>query len=157
VIEPWSPSDHVLLAALLGDPAMMEHLGGPETAEKIAERQKRYEQPGSLQFRIVDPTTGEGAGWVGAWERDWRDMRVYEVGWSVVPPSQGRGLATGAMRELLTRLDGLRFVHAFPSVDNAASNAVCRKLGFELLEVLDYEYPPGTPIRVSDWRYDLGA
>jgi hypothetical protein len=39
--------------------------------------------------------------------------------------------------------------------DNAASNAVCRKAGFEMLEEVDFEYPKGTPIRCYDWRYEL--
>jgi hypothetical protein len=55
---------------------MMAHLGGPESAEKIAERQTRYEQPDSKQFKIVDEATGEGVGWVGYWERDWRGDQV---------------------------------------------------------------------------------
>jgi len=48
-------------------------------------------------------------------------------------------------------------VHAFPSVDNPPSNAICRKLGFELLEAIDFEYPPGSGgvLRCNDWRLDL--
>jgi hypothetical protein len=52
-IEPWG-DDLPLLQKCLGDPAMMTHLGGPESREKLAERQARYEQPGSKQFKIVD-------------------------------------------------------------------------------------------------------
>jgi len=29
-LRPWSPDDLDLMIALLGDPAMTEHLGGPE-------------------------------------------------------------------------------------------------------------------------------
>src|SRR4051794_41909341 len=71
-IEPWGRRDLPLLERLLGDPAMMAHLRGPESHQRIAERQARYRQPGSRQYRIVDPTTGEGAGWVGYWHREWR-------------------------------------------------------------------------------------
>src|SRR5918999_1048878 len=108
---------------------MMGHLGGPESPEKIAERQARYEVPGSLQFKIVDDATGEDVGWVGYWEREWRGQDVYETGWSVVPEAQGRGIAAAATRVLLerARADGdRRYVHAFPAVDNAPSNAICR-------------------------------
>jgi RimJ/RimL family protein N-acetyltransferase len=157
VIEPWSPADHDLLVALNGDPEQMAHVGGAETAERIAQRQTRYEQQGSLQYRIVDPESGAGAGWVGAWEREWRGERVYEVGWSVLPAYQGRGLAAGATRALLERLDGVRYVHAFPAIDNAPSNAICRKVGFELLGACDFEYPPGSTMRCNDWRYVLRA
>jgi len=92
-LESWGPGDLALLQRLNGDPAMMEHLGGPETPERIADRQRRYEaDPGC--FKIVD--AGEGVGWVGYWEREWRGGQVYEVGWAVLPEAQGRGLATAA-------------------------------------------------------------
>jgi hypothetical protein len=45
-IEPWGDGDLPLLERLLGDPAMMAHLGGPESPERIAERQAEYRQPG---------------------------------------------------------------------------------------------------------------
>jgi RimJ/RimL family protein N-acetyltransferase len=48
-------------------------------------------------------------------------------------------------------------VHAFPSVENAASNAICRKAGFSLLREHDFEYPKGHPMRCNDWRFDLLA
>jgi hypothetical protein len=50
-----------------------------------------------------------------------------------------------------------RFLHAFPSVDNAPSNAICRKLGFTLVEECEFEYPPGSFMRCNDWRLDLFA
>jgi RimJ/RimL family protein N-acetyltransferase len=42
-------------------------------------------------------------------------------------------------------------------VDNAASNALCRKLGFVLVGETDVEYPPGHMMRCNDWRIDLTA
>lgn len=156
-IVPWGEDDLPLLQRLLGDPAMMGHLGGPESPEKIAERQERYLTTPS-QFKVLDGA--EGVGWVGYWERDWRDDEVYEVGWSVVPAFQGRGIARAATALLLdrARAEGARrYVHAFPSVDNAPSNAICRRLGFALLEAHDFEYPPGSGhvMRCNDWRLDL--
>lgn len=154
-LEPWGTEDLPLLERLLGDPAMMEHLGGPETPEKIAERQARYEQR-SDQFKIVHD--GEGVGWVGFWELEWGGETVYELGWAVLPEFQGRGFAGQAtVRALeLARADGrLRYAHACPSVDNAPSNAICRKAGFELRGQVETEYPPGSPLTVSDWWFDL--
>jgi RimJ/RimL family protein N-acetyltransferase len=148
-IERWGEGDLGLLTALNGDPEQMRHVGGAETPEKIAERQGRYvADPG--QFRIVDG--GEGAGWVGFWEREWRGEAIYEIGWSVLPAFQGRGLASAAAALALERARA-RPVHAFPGVDNAPSNAVCRKLGFSLVEAgLSFEYPPGTFMVCNDWR-----
>jgi RimJ/RimL family protein N-acetyltransferase len=54
------------------------------------------------------------------------------------------------------RTDGRRrWVHAFPSVENEASNAVCRKVGFQLVGQFDFEYPAGHPLLCNDWRFDL--
>ncbi len=53
--------DLELLEKLLGDPAMMEHLGGSESPEKIADRQRRYEELGSSQYKIT-LETGAGVG-----------------------------------------------------------------------------------------------
>lgn len=82
------------------------------------------------------------------------------MGWAVAPRFQGRGLAAAATIEALARAadEGTRrFVHAFPSVDNGPSNAICRKAGFELLEAIEFEYPKGSLMRCNDWRYDLHA
>jgi RimJ/RimL family protein N-acetyltransferase len=152
-IVPWGPGDRDLLAQCVGDPAMMVHLGGAESAEKIVERQARYEVPDSHQFKIV--VDGEGAGWVGYWERD---DAVYEIGWAVIPAFQGRGLASAATRLALedaAAVGDRRYVLAYPSVDNGASNGLCRKLGFELVGTTEYEYPPGNPMRCNGWRFDL--
>jgi RimJ/RimL family protein N-acetyltransferase len=159
-IEPWSEGDLPLLERLLGDPRMMDHLGGPESPEQIRDRHARYLAGAERdpQFKVV--VDGEGAGWVGYWEREWRGEEVYETGWSVLPGFQGRGLAAGATALALdhARAAGRRrFVHAFPSVGNAPSNAICRRLGFTLLGERDFEFPPGSTMRCNDWRLDLRA
>ena len=48
-------------------------------------------------------------------------------------------------------------MHAFPNIDNAPSNAICRRLGFELLEKCEFEFPKGHFMTCNDWRLDLGA
>ena len=155
-LEPWGHGDLPLLEQLLGDPAMTSHVGGPETAEKLAERQASYQEPGSRQHKIV--VDGQGAGWVGYWEREWRGEQVFETGWSVIPRFQGRGVAseaTGQLIEIARAERTLRFMHAYPSVENAPSNAICRKTGFALLGECEFEYPKGHVMRCNDWRYDL--
>jgi RimJ/RimL family protein N-acetyltransferase len=138
---------------------MMQHLGGPETAEKIAERDVNYARSRD-QFKIVDADSGDGVGWVGYWEREWDGKQVYEIGWSVLPAFQGRGIAGSAADMAIAAARSerrRRFVHAFPSVENAPSNAVCRKLGFTLVGPVDFEHPPGRFTRCNDWRLDLFA
>ena len=46
-------------------------------------------------------------------------------------------------------------VHAYPRVDNAASNAVCRKAGFTLLGEADFEISPGNVLHTNDWVIEL--
>src|SRR5690349_12042806 len=117
---------------------MTEHLGGPESPAKLRERQAKYEhlERGDRMLKIVDVASGAGVGSVGYWMKEWRGGQVYEVGWMVVPEFQGRGIAVAATAQAieLARQDDMhRFMHAFPSVDNAPSNAICRRLGFQLL------------------------
>ena len=159
-LHPWSDGDLPLLEKLLGDPAMMEHLGGPETKEQIRQRHQRYLQlhETDRMFKIVIASTSESVGSIGYWEKKWRDQLVYETGWSILPSFQGRGIATNAGELVIAhaRMENrYRFLHAFPSIENPASNAICRKLGFTFLEACDFEYPPGHTLRCNDWRYDL--
>ena len=44
ILEPWGSGDLPLLKRLMGDPGMTEHLGGPESPDKLRERQGRYER-----------------------------------------------------------------------------------------------------------------
>jgi RimJ/RimL family protein N-acetyltransferase len=164
LIQPWSEADLDLLQKLLGDPAMMEHLGGPETQEQILRRHQRYthlpEDGTDHMFKVVWAPGGEGVGNVGYWRKTWREQSVYEMGWLILPEFQRRGIATKAAAAVIAHAGQkprYRFMHAFPSVENAASNAICRKLGFRLLEECQLEYPPGRSMTVNDWRLDLSA
>ncbi len=163
-LEMWGPDDFPLLEELLGDPTMAEHIGGPETYEQLVDRQRRYEAPTDPAeggtFKIVDVSTGANLGWVGYWEMAWQDEDIYETGWFVLPAFQGRGIASAATVLAIDTARSQRrrrFLHAFPSVDNLASNAICRKLGFELIGETDFEYPPGNMLRCNDWCLDLFA
>jgi len=159
-LEPWEEGDLPLLEKLNAS-EMTYHLGGPESPEKLMERQRRYEQlpaDKGRAFKIIDEATGEAVGSVVYWDRTWRDQDVFEIGWGVLPAFQGRGIAGMAIAQAIARArsDGRhRFLHAFPSIHNMASNAICRKLGFTLLEECEFEYPKGSIMRCNDWRLDL--
>ncbi len=159
-IELWGEHDLPLLEKIMGDPNMTAHFGGPERPGQIAARQARYARlAGSgkgRMFKIV--AGGETVGSVGYWERTWRDESIYEIGWSVLVRFQGRGIAgiAAAQAIAVARSEGKhRFMHAFPAVDNPPSNAICRKLGFTLVQVCRFEYPPGSFMQCNDWRLDL--
>ncbi|HKS99977.1 MAG TPA: GNAT family N-acetyltransferase [Rugosimonospora sp.] len=162
-LEPWTAADLDLLRRF-NAPEMRAHLGGSEPDEQVQARQERYLEAvrsGAYQpLRIVLPGAGEVAGGIVFWERTWADHGIYEIGWSVLPEFQGRGIAaaaTAAAVRLAAAEGRQRYLHAFPAVDNAASNGVCRKVGFTLRGGCEVEYPPGHPMRCNDWRLDLAA
>lgn len=150
------------MARLMGDPAMTEHLGGPERPEKLRTRLERYITKSGdsvdQMFVIVVGDEQVAAGSVGFWEKEWQGDQVWETGWSVLPEFQGQGIATkgtAAAIEAARRAGKHRFIHAYPSVENAPSNAICRKLGFTLVGEFEFEYPPGNLMRCNDWALDL--
>ena len=109
-------------------------------------------------FKVVMAGDLSEVGSIGYREKDWRDEKVYETGWSILPEAQGRGIATEAARMVIDIAKAERrhrFIHAFPSVDNLASNAICRKLGFSLIESCEFEYPPGQTMLCNDWQFEL--
>jgi RimJ/RimL family protein N-acetyltransferase len=159
---PWSEQDLSLLEELMGDPATMAHLGGPETPEQVLKRHQRYLQLPETDhmFVILWGSNSEVAGSIGYWQKNWRDQLAYEMGWFVLPAYQGRGIATkagAAMIEEARLQQRHRFMHAFPSVENVPSNAICRKLGFTLIEECRFEYPSGHFMQCNDWRLALFA
>src|ERR1700749_546898 len=102
-LVPWDSDDLPLLERLMGDPGMTEHLGGPESPERLRERQGRYErlEGADRMFKIVEAASGAGAGSVGFWAKEWREQQIYELGWMVVPEFQGRGIAQAATAQAI--------------------------------------------------------
>ncbi|MCZ4123304.1 GNAT family N-acetyltransferase [Streptomyces sp. H39-S7] len=162
-LESWAERDLALLR-LANSPEMMAHLGGPETEEQLLARHRRYldiEGAGTgRMFSVVLLPEGETVGTIGYWDRVWQGGTVYEAGWGVLPRYQGRGIAVAAATAVIADAAARHThasLHAYPSVDHPASNAICRKAGFTLVSACDFEYPPGNPIRCNDWRVDLTA
>ncbi|GGR30350.1 hypothetical protein GCM10010251_52960 [Streptomyces aurantiogriseus] len=163
-LVPWAEGDFWLLRRT-NSPEMTDHLGGPETEEKLRDRHRKYVEPESgRMFRVVLADGGETVGSIGYWERPWQGGLVWETGWGILPEFQGRGLAAraartlvGTVRQAVRETGGHRSLHAFPSVDHPASNGVCRRAGFTLLGTVDFEYPKGHRITSNDWYVDLDA
>jgi RimJ/RimL family protein N-acetyltransferase len=156
-LQSWTDGDLPLLVRL-NTPAMTEHIGGPESPERLAHRLRRYtaESETSRMFKVM--ADGVAVGAVGFWDREWNGERVYETGWSVVPEFQGRGIASKATQMAIgvaAATQRREWVHAFPSVGNVPSNGICRKLGFTLAGEYDFEYPKGHWMRCNDWRLSL--
>jgi RimJ/RimL family protein N-acetyltransferase len=158
-LVPWNENGYELLVRL-NAPDMTEHVGGPETEVQVRYRHERYLASalrGPMFLIVLD---GREIGSVGYWPREWRGRAVYETGYGVLPEYQGRGFAVAALQlcaERAAREGTLSWLHAFPAVGNAASNAVCRKAGFDLVGECAFEYPPGVYIKSNDWRLRLAG
>jgi RimJ/RimL family protein N-acetyltransferase len=161
-LRPWAEGDFWLVERTMGDPAMTEHLGGPESPEKLRSRHERYcrvaETGIGQMFVILVGDEHRAAGSIGYWEHEWQGQPSWETGWSVLPEFQGQGIATQAIHAVVTHARATAkhpFMHAFPSIANGPSNAICRKAGFTLQGKADFEYPPGHWMECNDWRLEL--
>ncbi len=164
-IRPYANGDMWLLERTLGEPSQMVHLNGPETNERIQRRHKLFVSMSAdphegCQFTVLVGPTDAPAGNVGYWESEWKGQKAWELGWFVLPEFQGRGVATAAVRLVIDRISKLqspKAAVAFPSVNNHASNAICRSLGFTLKEEVGSEYPPGSgrSLQVNVWWLSL--
>ncbi|GGL97758.1 GNAT family N-acetyltransferase [Micromonospora yangpuensis] len=166
-LEPWSESALDLLRQI-NTPQMRRYVGGAESEEQLLARHRRYlAMPGSGRGTMFAIRLGpELVGSIAYHQREWRGEQIYETGWNVLPAYQGRGVAAAAGTALIAVVraaagppDAPDSLHAFPSIDNTASNALCRRLGFSLLGPCDFEYPAGssTTMRSNDWRIILRA
>jgi RimJ/RimL family protein N-acetyltransferase len=169
-LAPWTEEDFPLLVRQ-NAPEMTQYLGGPETAEQLELRHKRYvaaSRSGTFDdsgrsyaayiFKAILEPDGVAVGGVNFWDREWNGELVYEMGWGVLPEFQGRGIASAAVAQAVARARATErraAVHAFPSVENGPSNAICRKAGFTLLGEVRFEYPKGHWMQCNDWRISL--
>jgi RimJ/RimL family protein N-acetyltransferase len=161
-LRPVTLDDLPLYESILCDPAMMAELGGPLPRERLPERLRRdvdaVAADSYWMYKIVpDAETGVAAGTVCIWEHPWRGERINEIGWMVLPAFQGRGVGSQAVRTILDKARAEArwdVIDAFPAVTNAASNGICRKTGFTLVEACDFEFA-GRTLRCNRWRIDL--
>ncbi|WP_222119101.1 GNAT family N-acetyltransferase [Microbacterium sp. 1.5R] len=158
-LRPWSEGDLPLLRAA-NTAAMTAHLNGPESERQVLGRHQRYlgldDRTARMFVVIADRVRPVGA--IGYWTVEWRDEPAFETGWFVVPAAQGKGVASRALALLIddarAHPAGLRHLVAFPAVENAASNGVCRRAGFERASSLAGEFR-GSELTMNVWELDL--
>jgi RimJ/RimL family protein N-acetyltransferase len=157
-LEPYTEADFAVLEGS-NTAEMTAFLGGPESPEKLADRHRRYvdnSAPGQMYVIVVEE--GAKAGSIGFWEHEENGETVWETGWAILPEHQGKGIATAAIAEVAKAASAQgshRTLHAYPGVENEASNALCRKAGFTLIEQRDFEYPKGHWMTCNDWVLEL--
>ena len=146
------------------DPVMMAELGGPVPREGIEDKVRRDVQDAAadtawIKMIVPGDDAEEVAGSVVLWQHDTDTGVISEAGWMVLPDFQRRGLGKQAVRTLLEAArDDRRWglVHAFPPVTNAASNGICRSVGFRLAQQQDVTFA-GRVLRTNHWIIDPQA
>jgi RimJ/RimL family protein N-acetyltransferase len=137
------------------DPVMMAELGGPLPREGMERKVRSDVESVAADTAWVKMIVADGvvAGTVSLWT----DAEAFsETGWMVLPEHQGRGYGKWAVRTLLEQArDAGRWglVHAFPGVTNAASNGICRSVGFTLVEERDVRFADRV-LRSNHWVID---
>jgi RimJ/RimL family protein N-acetyltransferase len=141
------------------DPVMMADLGGPQSADDMVRKAARdaVEAEADREWILVilpdDSDASAVAGTVALWSDTQHEKAFSEIGWMVLPEFQGRGVAKAAVQQVIdrARADG-RWgdVHAFPSIENGPSNAICRSTGFVLMGTEDTEFA-GQTFRTNHW------
>lgn len=142
-----------------GDPVAMRHLGGPRAEEEIRiahGKRMRAEADGGVWRTVVVEPGAERVGTIGFWRSEHAGP-VWEAGWMLLPAHHGRGIGTRALAllvEIARERDDVAELHAFPGQANEASNALCRRAGFELIGTDEGEFA-GKPITSNHWRLTL--
>ncbi|GAA0592578.1 GNAT family N-acetyltransferase [Actinomadura livida] len=154
-----TPDDVAAYVRMRCDPGMMADLGGPLPREGMAEKVRldaRQAADGLAWVKMIVPDAGHPdvvAGTVTIWSHGTDDGPISEIGWMVLPEFQGRGLGKRAVRTLLEQArDEGRWglVHAFPAIGNAASNGICRSVGFRLLTQTEVTFA-GRLLQTNHW------
>lgn len=160
-LVPITIDDEDLAVRLECDPEMMFHIGGARQEADVRASHKRrlalMEKGEAQMYKVVTDDSAEVLGTIGIWRIDWKGPQTYEMGWFVLPEHQGKGVATQAARLIIAQArsnSDVRYIHAYPAVSNAASNAIARKIGMESQGEFDNEGFAGV-LRCNDWRIDL--
>jgi RimJ/RimL family protein N-acetyltransferase len=157
-LRPLTRDDGWLYERIYTEPEMWAELGGiveQEMATKL-ERDVASVEADRHWVLVIVSEDGTAVGTVSLWDHEWDGEAIDEVGWMVLPEHQGRGFASAGLAEALRRADAAdrwRVLHAFPATTNAASNALCRRHGFDLRGPLDYVYRDRR-LHVNHWVRD---
>lgn len=161
-LRPWSDDDLPMLRTA-NTAAMTAYLNGPESSPQVHQRHARYRgltDAAQARMLVIDDAGGRALGAIGYWAVEWHGEPAFETGWFVLPEAQGRRVASTALTLMIMieivkahRGDRTHLV-AFPGVDNAASNGVCRRSGFELVGSGEEQFR-GADLAVNEWALDL--
>ncbi|MVA22688.1 anhydro-N-acetylmuramic acid kinase [Agrobacterium vitis] len=149
LLTPWRAGDETLLSDLHSTPETSRFVstGAPWSQSYSAERidgwMDDYEANGVGKLKLIARDDGRFIGRAGfSWSKD---SGHYELGYSICHDEWGKGFATeiadGLKHWFFEQGIGNAFI-AFAHVDNAASQAVLRKIGLTETEQRDYKGRP---------------
>ena len=150
------------------DPEVHKYLGNKpiitkEQAVGIIDYIKgQYDQYGIGRWAVLEKSTGAFMGWSGLkYETEVRtDMDYYDLGYRFIKSFWGKGYATETAKVSLeygfNAMD-LDEVYAGAHIENDGSNRVLNKMGFQMLEVFEYDGMPHNWYRLTsqDWKRRL--
>jgi RimJ/RimL family protein N-acetyltransferase len=139
---------------------MTRFLGGVESEDALALRHADYlahwDSGEVRMFRVT--VDGAVAGYAGWWEEEHDGAPVYEIGCVIEPQWQGRGVASTVLTELVrlaAELGDRDVIVGYANAHNAASNALCARVGFTLAGTGAFPGDDGTdPMPVNVWIID---
>ena len=164
----WTPEDRVALAAVNGDPRVMEFISSTMTAEQSDAVAVRIEAGFALRgfgfWAVEAPGVAPFVGFVGLnvprFEAPF--MPAVEVGWRLDAAFWGRGYASEAARAALEfGFDVLRLdeIVAFTAVENLRSRRVMERIGMTCDPRDDFDHPlvPPDSLLRAHVLYRIGA
>lgn len=161
VMRPFRDSDLDAYVGVLSDEKVRASLHLPaEISREFAWQQLasllgQWELRNHGQWALEEKATGALAGRAGAHRPERDDWPGIEIGWMLHPDYWGRGYATEAGRAAIDWVFANHGVDAVFSVilpENAASQAVARRLGFTLVEERVLAFFPAAPHGI--WRLE---
>jgi ribosomal-protein-alanine N-acetyltransferase len=147
------------LAAMNGDPRVMEHLPGAmtreESAAQLEEIQQHWAAHGFGWWAVEVPGLAPFIGWLGLVRPKSYPAPCVEVGWRLAAAHWNRGYATEGAREALRygwelTSPRLEEIVSFTVPQNDRSLRVMRKLGMTHDPADDFDhprFPPGHRLR----------
>lgn len=155
LLRPPRPEDFDAFAESVADPEVTRHLGGvqprPTAWRGFTGMLGSWVMLGYGMFSVLEKSTGQWVGRVGpihpeGWPGD-------EVGWSVISPAQGRGIAfeaaVASLDFVFDRLGWPEVIHCIAD-ENLRSAALARRLGSEPLRMAMLP-PPHETTEVRIW------
>jgi RimJ/RimL family protein N-acetyltransferase len=159
ILRPFVEGDVDAYAEMLQTPEVRASLHLPDDVGReqawsgIASWLGQWELRGTGQWAVVERSTGDFVGRAGMHWPERADWPGIEIGWAFNPRAWGKGYATEAGATSVDYAFAHHDVDALYSVilpENERSQAVARRLGFELFELRITSHFPESPHGI--WR-----